>query len=574
MIKTIVNRVMTGAQKRAAEVQAAAANQQEPLHTQSFANRAHAAGECKTRTAQKAHVEAAKAHALRVIESNGDHSEMTKRDVLGNLLTVVQDSQHPGDWAIRACLNYMNSPNCMTKGLALLTHAKLLDLMPADKRSSELLAAVQTVATSLRSMDEIEVQYALKYIGSCWDADLVSNIIGVPGQPRRMGGPSSPENVTLLAIILPDPTEARKPALSSSSTIKQALAALTSLIQRFGEQVESSIDLVDVTSQICKRHLPHATLSLPTANLLRVVVARCSAQSNLAAAADAFTAATTRALDDARSRSPLPHHTLQTLAATLSMLCTDTVSPAAAGALSSAMDAASGATMSADDHEMASAFGTLAQCVIAVAALPPGAMRVPELQQRASDATRQMFAKGKSLKPSQWRNPNNLQFEGLRCIAALQACRPAAATPFREDIVACLRSTDASLRYLAADVLYNSCSADNLSSVADQFLSIIRGAPEDSIKAAYATKVASLVEAYAQPAEYARTMADVLIAAGSAAPRALASRIARTLAECGEAEVQADTAKVFARLLRGPDSLSDAQLLVRPSPCTANKHAM
>lgn len=40
--------------------------------------------------------------------------------------------------------------------LALLTHAKLLDLMPPDKRSSELLAAVQTVATSLRSMDEIE----------------------------------------------------------------------------------------------------------------------------------------------------------------------------------------------------------------------------------------------------------------------------------------------------------------------------------------------------------------------------------------------------------------------------------
>ena len=117
MIKTIVNRVMTGAQKRAAEVQAAAANQQEPLHTQSFANRAHAAGECKTRTAQKAHVEAAKAHALRVIEMNGDQSEMTKRDVLGNLLTVVQDSQHPGDWAIRACLNYMNSQNCMTKGV-------------------------------------------------------------------------------------------------------------------------------------------------------------------------------------------------------------------------------------------------------------------------------------------------------------------------------------------------------------------------------------------------------------------------------------------------------------------------
>lgn len=75
------------------------------------------------------------------------------------------------------------------------------------------------------------VQYALKYIASCWDADLVSNIIGLPGQPRRMGGPASPENVTLLAIILPDPSEARKPALSSTSTIKQALAALTSLIQ-------------------------------------------------------------------------------------------------------------------------------------------------------------------------------------------------------------------------------------------------------------------------------------------------------------------------------------------------------
>lgn len=127
MIKTIVNRVMTGAQKRAAEVQAAAANQQEPLHTQSFANRAHAAGECKTRTAQKAHVEAAKAHALRVIEANADQSEMTKRDVLGNLLTVVQDSQHPGDWAIRACLNYMNSQNTMTKGVCFHSRFRVPD---------------------------------------------------------------------------------------------------------------------------------------------------------------------------------------------------------------------------------------------------------------------------------------------------------------------------------------------------------------------------------------------------------------------------------------------------------------
>lgn len=84
-----------------------------------------------------------------------------------------------------------------------------------------------------------------------------------------------------------------------------------------------------------------------------------------------------------------------------------------------------------------------------------------------------MFAKGKSIKPSQWRNPNNLQFEGLRCIVALQACKPAAATPFREEIVSCLRSSDPSLRYLAADVLYNSCSADNLTSVAEQ----VRPAP-------------------------------------------------------------------------------------------------
>lgn len=86
----------------------------------------------------------------------------------------------------------------------------------------------------------------------------------------------------------------------------------------------------------------------------------------------------------------------------------------------------------------------------------------------AVDVTRHMFNRAKSTKPSQWRNPNNLHFEALRCIVALQACKPSVATPFREEIVHCLRSTDASLRYLAADVLYNSCSADNLSSVAEQ----------------------------------------------------------------------------------------------------------
>lgn len=118
MLQNVFDRVLTGVTKRAAEVQAAASKQgQESLHTQAFANRAHAAGECKTRTAQKAHVESAKVHAQRLIDNAGEQTEIMKRDVLGNLLTVVQDSQHPGDWAIRACLNYMNSPNSMTKGV-------------------------------------------------------------------------------------------------------------------------------------------------------------------------------------------------------------------------------------------------------------------------------------------------------------------------------------------------------------------------------------------------------------------------------------------------------------------------
>jgi len=73
-----------------------------------------------------------------------------------------------------------------------------------------------------------------------------------------------------------------------------------------------------------------------------------------------------------------------------------------------------------------------------------------------------------------------------------------------------------------------------------QFLSIIRSAPEDSIKAAYATKVASLVESYAQPAEYAKTMADVLVAAGNAAPKSLASRIA-SLRGCCAAQTLSQT---------------------------------
>jgi hypothetical protein len=118
MLQNVFDRVLTGVTKRAAEVQAAASKQGQSLHTQAFANRAHAAGECKTRTAQKAHVEAAKVHAQRLIDTGGEQTEIMKRDVLGNLLTVVQDSQHPGEWAIRACLNYMNSQNSMTKGVS------------------------------------------------------------------------------------------------------------------------------------------------------------------------------------------------------------------------------------------------------------------------------------------------------------------------------------------------------------------------------------------------------------------------------------------------------------------------
>ena len=95
-----------------------------------------------------------------------------------------------------------------------------------------------------------------------------------------------------------------------------------------------------------------------------------------------------------------------------------------------------------------------------------------------------------------------------------------------------------------------------------QFLLIIRTSSEDSIRSAYSTKVAQLVETYAQPAEYARTMSAVLVAAGNAAPKALASRISGTLALCGEQTVQANTATVFSQLLKGQDPLSDAQLLV------------
>jgi hypothetical protein len=103
-------------------------------------------------------------------------------------------------------------------------------------------------------------------------------------------------------------------------------------------------------------------------------------------------------------------------------------------------------------------------------ACPRARCLTPGITSAAAAATRQMFerAKSQAKKASQWRNPNNLRFEALRCVVALQATKPSVAAPFREDVVACLRSPDASLRHLAADVLYNSCTSDNLSGVAEQ----------------------------------------------------------------------------------------------------------
>jgi hypothetical protein len=88
----------------------------------------------------------------------------------------------------------------------------------------------------------------------------------------------------------------------------------------------------------------------------------------------------------------------------------------------------------------------------------------------AVTTTRQMFDRSKtqSKKASQWRNSNNLRYEALRCVIALQATKPGAAVPFREDVVHCLRCSDASLRHLAAEVLYNSCSSENLCGVVEQ----------------------------------------------------------------------------------------------------------
>jgi hypothetical protein len=89
------------------------------------------------------------------------------------------------------------------------------------------------------------VQYALKYIAACWDGDLVGNILGAPYKPRRAPGAGSTaiESVTVLSILLPDRAEAPKPALASATTVKHALAALTSLVQVRCSQLALHVEL-------------------------------------------------------------------------------------------------------------------------------------------------------------------------------------------------------------------------------------------------------------------------------------------------------------------------------------------
>jgi hypothetical protein len=88
----------------------------------------------------------------------------------------------------------------------------------------------------------------------------------------------------------------------------------------------------------------------------------------------------------------------------------------------------------------------------------------------AEAATKAIFERAElqSKKSSLWRNPNNLRYEALRCVIAMQVQQPSIAKDFREEVVACLRSADPSLRLLAAEVLYNSCSPEHLLGIAKQ----------------------------------------------------------------------------------------------------------
>lgn len=149
-------------------------------------------------------------------------------------------------------------------------------------------------------------------------------------------------------------------------------------MQRFGTQVDDSVDLNDVVRALCAKHLHSPTLGLPVANLLRVVVGRRAAAGR-AAECGPFQESICGAVDALRSRAPTPHHLIQQLAATLALLCASGVSRAATDAFDAALTLGSRGTGASDDHEVCNAHGTVAQVVCAIAQLPASAQNVPAL---------------------------------------------------------------------------------------------------------------------------------------------------------------------------------------------------
>lgn len=156
-------------------------------------------------------------------------------------------------------------------------------------------------------------------------------------------------------------------------------------MQRFGEQVDDSVDLDYVTHTLCTKYLTHQMLALPTANLLRVVVARRVFQHRLSECSS-LAEATYSAVSTAAARSPTPHHLIQQLAAVAALFCDDAVSPAAAEALKALLVAATRASGVTEDHELCNAIGSVAQVVCAIATLPTGLPAVEVLQTRGSSS--------------------------------------------------------------------------------------------------------------------------------------------------------------------------------------------
>lgn len=152
-------------------------------------------------------------------------------------------------------------------------------------------------------------------------------------------------------------------------------------LQRFWRQVNDSLDLIDVTRLIAAQHLGNATLALPTANFMHVVIAR---RATLERAADCapLEQHITSALDALRSRAPAPYHLVQQLAAALALMCGTVPSEKAAEGLRTALTVVSRGTIVADDHEVSTAFGAMAQIVCAIAALPLGSAAVDGLRTR------------------------------------------------------------------------------------------------------------------------------------------------------------------------------------------------